>query len=119
MDTRSEQPTDTRSIKQRINDASKISKDTSTIETEVWNSLPNETRDQLGRTRLRQMIAIELNDPDQLEFSIEGERFPLAEISPAVLERRGNRLITIGGSMIKRGQAYLDEAKRRTEEHAS
>jgi hypothetical protein len=92
------------------------SKSANRIEAIVWDSLSEKIRERLGRVRLRQLIAVELNDPEQLEFSIEGERFPIAEISPDVLERRGNRLIAIGASLIKRGETYLAEAKRRTEQ---
>ena len=35
------------------------------LEDAVWEALPEKTRERLGRVRLRQLIAIELNDPDQ------------------------------------------------------
>jgi hypothetical protein len=88
---------------------------TSGIEKIVWDGLPEKTRVQLGKTRLRQLIAVELKDPDQLEIAFDGERFAVGTVPPDVLERRARHLIAIGQGLIRRGEAYLTEAARRRE----
>ena len=68
---------------------------------------------ELGHAQLRRLIAAELNDPDQLEFTIGGEPYPIEDVPPELLRRRGYRLIVSGEKLIKRGEAYIAEAKAR------
>jgi hypothetical protein len=102
-------------IKDRILRASTKAKEATEIERLVWEELPEKTRIQLGKTRLRQLIAVELKDPDQLEIAFDGERFAVETVPPDVLERRARHLISVGQSLIRRGEAYLREAARRRE----
>jgi|SRR5882672_9273874 len=99
-------------ISKQIRDASIADRNATSIEDTVWNALSEAMRDQLGRTRLRQLIASELTDPSQLEIAFDGERFPVGEIPPDVLERKGNDLIARADGLRRRGEAYLAEAKR-------
>ena len=73
----------------------------------------------LGHAQLRRLIAAELNNPEQLEFVIDGEPLPLEEIDEddlPLLRERGYALIKQGKSTVARGEAYVAEWKRRTEE---
>ena len=101
------------SIRQLIQDAK--DKPRAEIAKEVWNALTLEVQDRLGRAQLRRMIAAELNDPDQLEFMIDGEPYPLEEVPPEMLLLRGRSLIKAGKESIKRGEAYIAEGKARLE----
>ena len=83
------------------------------IEDLVWEDLKPKAQEQLGRAQLRRMIAAELNDPDQLEFTIDGEPYPIEDVPPEMLRRRGYRLVVAGERLIKRGEAYIAEAKAR------
>jgi hypothetical protein len=76
----------------------------------VWADLKDTQREELGRAQLRRLIAAELNDPSQLEFTIDGEPYPIEEVPAALLRRRGYRLIVAGEKLIKRGNAYLAAA---------
>ena len=100
------------SIRQLIQDAT--AKTRAEIEKEVWGALTPDQQKQLGHAQLRRMIAAELNDPDQMEFLIDGEPYPIEDVPPEMLKRRGYRLIVAGERLIKRGEAYIAEAKART-----
>lgn len=102
------------SILQLIRNAK--AKSRSGIEEEVWEALPFKTREQLGRSQLHRIIAAEKNDPEQYEFVVDGEPFPLDEVNEIDLPRlreAGYRLIKAGKSSIRRGEAYLAEYNRR------
>lgn len=100
-----------KSIRQLIQDAK--DKTRAAIEEEVWKALPLKAQERLGHAQLRRLIASELNDPDQMEFLIDGEPYPIEDVPPEMLERRGYRLIVAGERLIKRGEAYIAEAKAR------
>jgi hypothetical protein len=107
---------DNPSIRKRISDASATSKDTATIERTVWDSLPDEIRDQLGRTRLRQLIAVELNDdPDQLLLAFEGERYSAEDLAPDILEHEAQSLRARAAGLIRRAERLEAQARRRRE----
>jgi hypothetical protein len=74
------------------------------IEALVWDALPETIRKQLGQTRLRQIIAIELNDPDQLEIAIDGERFAAADVPPDLLLKRAGQLRARAAGLIRRAE---------------
>ena len=63
------------------------------------------------------MIATELNDPDQLDFTIDGEPYPIEDVPVELLLRRGYRMIAAGKSQIIRGEVYVAEAKARRDSH--
>jgi hypothetical protein len=100
-----------KSIRQLIQDAKDETR--ATIERKVWADLTPDAREKLGHAQLRRMIAAELNDPDQMEFTIDGEPYPIEDVPPELLRRRGYRLIVAGEKLIKRGEAYIAEAKAR------
>ena len=104
------------SIRQRIRDLK--DKPRAIIKSTVWDALSVDKQKNLGQTELNRVIAIELNDPDQLEFLIGGEPLPLDQIEEndlPLLRERGDSLIKTGKSCIIRGEAYVAEWKRRTE----
>ena len=80
---------------------------------EVWAALSSTQQKDLGHAQLRPMVAAELADPDQIEFTIDGEPYPIEEVEPELLLRRGYRLIAAGKKFIERGEAYVAEAKSR------
>ena len=83
------------------------------IEKEVWEALPFKTQEKLGHAQLRRLIAAELTDPDQLEFTIDGEPYSIEDVPPKLLLHRGYRMIKSGRKTIERGEAYVAEAKAR------
>ena len=99
------------SVRQLIHDAT--AKTRAAIEEEVWKALTPDQQKKLGHAQLRRLIAAELNDPDQLDFTIDGEPYPIEEVPIELLLRRGYRMIAAGKSQIIRGEAYVAEAKAR------
>jgi hypothetical protein len=99
------------SIRQLIRDAK--AKSRAEIEKEVWDALPFKVQERLGHAQLRRLIAAELNDPDQFEFTIDGEPYAIEDVPIEFLLQRGYRLIKAGKESIKRGEAYVEEAKAR------
>jgi len=85
-----------------------------TLEDAVWASLPGKTRERLGRTRLRQIIATEL-ESDQLELAIDGERFTANEVAPEFLIRRAEQLRARAAGLIRRAEDLEAAAQRRRE----
>lgn len=99
------------SIRQLIQDA--VAKTRAGIAEEVWKALTTDARDRLGHAQLRRLIATELSDPDQLEFTIDGEPYSIEDVPPEFLRRRGYRMIAAGKRLIMRGEVYVAEAKAR------
>lgn len=105
-----------KSIKARIREAGDILRTRAEVLERVWEGLSKTEREKLGLAGLRREIAAELNDPDQMEFTIDGEPYPIEDVPLEMLKRRGFRLIVAGERLIKRGEAYLAEADRRFKE---
>ena len=101
----------TQSIRYLIQNAK--GKTRASIEEEVWEALTPKAQKRLGHAQLRRMIAAEKTDPTQIEFTIDGEPYPIEDVPPELLLRRGYRLVVAGNKLIKRGEAYVDEAKAR------
>ena len=99
------------SIRQLIQDATANTR--AEIEKEVWNALTPDQQKKLGHTQLRRLIAAELTDPDQLEFTLDGEPYPIEDVPTELLLHRGYRMIKSGRKTIERGEAYVAEAKAR------
>ena len=103
------------SIRQLIQSAK--GKTRAAIEEEVWGALAHKVQVRLGRAQLHRLVATEKANLDELEFTIDGESFPLDEIDEAdlpLLRERGYAFIKAGKSKIIRGEAYLAEWRRRT-----
>lgn len=103
-----------KSIKARIREAGDILHTRTEILDHVWKGLSDTERKNLGLSGLRRMLAAELTDPDQIEFLIDGEPYPIEDVPLEMLKRRGFRLIVAGERLIKHGEAYIAEAKTRT-----
>lgn len=99
------------SIRQLIQDYK--DKTRAEIEFEVWRAITPEARERLGHAQLRRLIAAELNDPNQLEFLIEDEPYPLEEVPIDLLQRRANRLKAMIKTLQTRLEACLAEIKAR------
>jgi hypothetical protein len=100
-----------KSIQQLIRDIK--DKPRATIKKEIWKGLTPKEQERLGRAQLHRMIAAELSNPSQLEFTLDGEPYPIEDVPPEPLLRRGRRLIVAGKRLIERGEAYVEEAKAR------
>jgi Ser/Thr protein kinase RdoA (MazF antagonist) len=109
-------PTKHPSLKERIRQAYKKFNDRTKTETELWKALPRKTREHLGRVRFHQMVWSALNDPEQLELSIDGERLPIEDVAPEFLEHAAEVLRTQAAGFIRRAERLEAEAARRRQE---
>jgi hypothetical protein len=99
------------SIRQLIQSAEGITR--AEIEAEVWDALSSKQQKKLGHAQLRRLIAAELTDPSQFEFTIDGEPLPLEDVPVEQLLRRGRRMVVAGKKLIERGQVYIAVANAR------
>lgn len=107
------------SLVKQIKQAYAEFKNAAKVEELVWGNLSDTAKKDFGRVRVRQIIAVTIKDPSQFELLIDGEPLPLEKVDDddlPLLRERGYALIKQGKSLTTRGEAYVAEWKRRTEE---
>lgn len=79
----------------------------------VYKNLDETQREETSLSTIRRAISIELKDPNQMEFLIESEPFPLEEVPTELLQARANRIRAQIITLQTRLEACLTEIKAR------